>query len=91
MLRFVLCGFWFVTRRVRYKPAIAAARWGFDGGAAKSDCVEMAVREIVDLMLWDDKRGAFNLRWLPPTACHGLRDMCVLRRRCVVGVVNAAT
>jgi hypothetical protein len=64
--------------RFRYKPAIAAGRWGFDGGAAKSDCVEMAIREIVDLVLWDESRGAFNLELLPRSAVAGLRDMCVL-------------
>jgi hypothetical protein len=64
--------------RFRYKPAIAAGRWGFDGGAAKSDCVEMAIREIVDLVLWDESRGAFNLELLPRSAVAGLRDMCAL-------------
>jgi hypothetical protein len=66
------------TVRLRYKPAIAPARWGFDGGAAKSDCVEMAVREIVDLMLWDDRRAAFDVDLLPQTAMQALRDMCVM-------------
>ncbi len=101
---------------LRFKPAIAAGRWGFDGGEAKSDCVEMAVRdaveltphtshltphtshltphtshltphtshltphtpqvrEVVELVLWDDKCGAFNMEWLPPAAMEGLRDM----------------
>ncbi len=59
----------------RYKPAIAAGRWGFDGGSAKSDCVEMAVREVVDLMLWDDKNGKFNLELMPNSAMVELRDM----------------
>jgi hypothetical protein len=35
----------------------------------------MAVREIVDLMLWDDRRAAFNLDLLPRTALQALRDM----------------
>jgi hypothetical protein len=39
----------------------------------------MAVREIVDLILWDDDKGAFNLDWLPRTAMGALRELCVLQ------------
>jgi hypothetical protein len=38
----------------------------------------MAVREIVDLVLWDESRGAFNLELLPRSAVAGLRDMCAV-------------
>jgi hypothetical protein len=61
----------------RYKPAIGAGRWGFDGGSARSDCVEMAVREIVDLVVWDERGGGFNAELLPKTAVEGLKEMCV--------------
>ena len=75
-----------LSLRFSYKPAIAAGRWGFDGGAAKSDCVEMAIREIVDMVLWDEGKAAFNLELLPRSAAAGLRDMCV-RAVIVAGVI----
>ncbi len=73
--RFEIISFIVTRSRRRFKPAIAAGRWCFDGGAAKSDCVEMAVREVVDLILWDDDKAAFNLDWLPRTAMGALREL----------------
>jgi hypothetical protein len=34
-----------------YKPAIAPGKYGYDGGEPKSDCVEVTVRELFDLLL----------------------------------------
>jgi hypothetical protein len=36
------------------------------------DCVEVTVREIIDLLLWDDTTGKFDLSRLPNTAHSGL-------------------
>lgn len=51
-----------------YKPAIAPGKYGYDGGEPKSDCVEVTVRELFDLLLWDESTGTFDLTRLPPTA-----------------------
>ena len=42
--------------------------FGYDDGAIKPDCVEVTVRELMDLLLWDEQEGSFNLNRLPPTA-----------------------
>jgi hypothetical protein len=36
------------------------------------DCVEATIREIMDLLLWDDDSGSFDLSRLPPTAAPEL-------------------
>jgi hypothetical protein len=58
-----------------YKPAIAPGKYGHDGGAPKSDCVEMTVRELMDLLLWDETSGNFDLARLPQTALPQLVDL----------------
>ena len=55
-----------------YKPAIAPGKYGYDGGVPKSDCVEVTVRELFDLLLWDEATGSFDLSRLPPTASQEL-------------------
>lgn len=57
------------------KPAILAGKYGYDGGDPKSDCVEMTVRELFDLLLWDESTGSFDLSRLPPTASQELHDL----------------
>jgi hypothetical protein len=58
-----------------YKPAIAPGKYGHDGGAPKSDCVEMTVRELMDLLLWDETSGTFDLSRLPHTALPQLVEL----------------
>ena len=58
-----------------YKPAIAPGKYGYDGGDPKSDCVEVTVRELFDLLLWDESTGTFDLSRLPPTASQELIDL----------------
>ncbi|KAI2495810.1 hypothetical protein MHU86_18696 [Fragilaria crotonensis] len=58
-----------------YKPAIAPGKYGYDGGDPKSDCVEVTVRELFDLLLWDESTGTFDLSRLPPTATRELIDL----------------
>lgn len=58
-----------------YKPAIAPGKFGYDGGPPKSDCVEVTVRELFDLSLWDESTGSFDLSRLPPTASQELIDL----------------
>lgn len=60
-----------------YKPAIAPGKYGYDGGAPKSDCVEVTVRELFDLLLWDESTGSFDMSRLPPTASQELIDLYV--------------
>ena len=55
-----------------YKPAIAPGKYGYDGGEPKSDCVEVTVRELFDLLLWDESNGSFDLARLPPTVSQEL-------------------
>jgi hypothetical protein len=46
------------------KPVVPNGRYGYDGGQPKSDCVEVAVREILDLLLWDESQACFDFsRW----------------------------
>jgi hypothetical protein len=54
------------------KPTTPNGYYGFDGGDIKADCTEVTVREIVDLLLWDDVSGSFDLTRLPPTASPAL-------------------
>jgi hypothetical protein len=50
------------------KPPSPNGYYSYDGGATKPDCVEVAVRELMDLLLWDEQVGSFNLNRLPVTA-----------------------
>jgi hypothetical protein len=50
------------------KPTTPNGYYGFDGGDIKPDCVEVAVRELLDYMLWDDQEGKFDSSRLPPSA-----------------------
>jgi hypothetical protein len=54
------------------KPTTPNGYYGFDGGRTKPDCVEVAIRELIDYLLWDDHTGCFDLSRLPPTAAPEL-------------------
>ncbi|KAL3911677.1 MAG: hypothetical protein SGILL_007188 [Bacillariaceae sp.] len=54
------------------KPTTPNGYYGFDGGDIKPDCVEVAVRELFDYMLWDDQEGIFDLSILPSSAAPEL-------------------
>lgn len=49
------------------KPACPTGYYGFDGGGIQADCAELTAREIVNLLLWDERRGDFDIDRLPPT------------------------
>ena len=57
-----------------HKPAIKLSRHGFKNAEAKPDCVEVVVREIFDLLLFDALTDSFNpSARLPPEACSRVR------------------
>jgi hypothetical protein len=46
------------------QPVVPNGRYGYDGGRPKSDCVEVVVREVLNIILWDESRACFDLsRW----------------------------
>ena len=45
------------------------------GGSLVADCAEVVVREVVDLLLWDETTGTFDTNCLPPTALPELHEM----------------
>ena len=57
------------------KPVCPNGYYGWDGGDKKPDCVEVAVRELMDLLLWDDETGNFDLSRLPLTASPILHEL----------------
>jgi hypothetical protein len=50
------------------KPTTPNGYYGFDGGVVKPDCVEVAIRELIDYLLWDDQKGLFDISRLPPSS-----------------------
>ena len=56
-----------------FKPPNALERHAVGGGEARPDCVEMVVRELFDLLLYDPMRHAFDPSRLPPGASAALR------------------
>ena len=50
------------------KPPVPHKKYSFDKGAAKPDCVEMTVREVIEFLLWDEAHGSWDLRRLPSSA-----------------------
>ena len=64
-LELVCCA---ASRRERAKPVVPNGYYGYDGGKVKPDCVEVAVRELIDLLLWNEETASFEVNRLPPTA-----------------------
>jgi hypothetical protein len=58
-----------------FKPTTPNGYYGYDGGVFKPDCVEVAVRELIDLLLWDETSASFDLSRLPATAVPELIDL----------------
>jgi hypothetical protein len=56
-----------------FKPAVRLRRHPYRGGPPKPDCVEVVVREIVDLLLFDPATSCFDVTRLPPSANQALR------------------
>eukprot|EP00934_Nitzschia_sp_Nitz4_P005116 Nitzschia sp. Nitz4//scaffold22_size323478//247071//248783//NITZ4_000571-RA/size323478-processed-gene-0.114-mRNA-1//-1//CDS//3329543127//5106//frame0 len=54
------------------QPAVPNGRYAFDGGEVKPDCVEVIVRELFNLLLWDELQGKFDVNRLPPNVCQQL-------------------
>jgi hypothetical protein len=57
------------------KPVCPTGYYGFDGGGIQADCAELTVREVVNLLLWDEAEGRFDVRRLPPTASKRLVEL----------------
>jgi hypothetical protein len=57
-----------------HKPAIKLSRHGYKNAADKPDCVEVVIREIFDLLLYDSITCCFNLNRLPPDASPKVRQ-----------------
>ena len=57
-----------------HKPAIKLSRHGYNNAAEKPDCVEVVIREMFDLLLFDSLTNAFNPSTrLPTAACPTVR------------------
>lgn len=54
------------------KPTTPNGYYGFDGGKVKPDCVEVAIRELIDYLLWDDRECQFDVSRLPASAAPEL-------------------
>jgi len=57
------------------KPMCPTGYYGFDGGGIQADCAELTVREVLNLLLWDEERGRFNTQRLPSTASKRLYEL----------------
>jgi len=57
------------------KPACPTGYYGFDGGGIQADCAELTVREVINVLLWDEAEGRFDVRRLPPTASRRLVEL----------------
>ena len=60
---------------VTAKPVVPHGKHSFDQGKPKPDCVEITVRELIDLLLWDERTGRFQIDRLPPSALPELRHL----------------
>eukprot|EP00934_Nitzschia_sp_Nitz4_P005038 Nitzschia sp. Nitz4//scaffold36_size144017//76237//78126//NITZ4_003097-RA/size144017-processed-gene-0.48-mRNA-1//1//CDS//3329549489//5028//frame0 len=49
------------------QPVVPNGRYSYDGGDVKPDCVEVSVRELFNLLLWDESTGEFAVDRLPPS------------------------
>ena len=57
-----------------FKPAVRMAYHAFDGGPPRLDCVEVAVRELIELFIYDPTARALDAALLPPTATRALLE-----------------
>ena len=57
-----------------YKPALSVRRHRFQGvSPPRADCVEVAVRELIELLLYSPDTRSFALERLPPNCSPSLR------------------
>jgi hypothetical protein len=61
--------------------AIPNGVYNFDGSDYRADCVEVVIREIVRLLLWDPVAGSWDLRRLPQTASPRLIELLLMEQR----------
>jgi hypothetical protein len=62
-------------------PVLPNGYYAYDGGEIRADCVEVAVREIVYLLLWDGRPpgpGFLDVSRLPSTACSRMIELLKL-------------
>ena len=64
-----------------FKPPNVLERHGFADGAPRPDCVEMLLREIFDLLLYEPTTRRFDVRRLPEGAAPALRAHYAARTR----------
>ena len=55
------------------RPPLRVHRHSFEGAPVKPDCVEVAVREVIELLLFAPAQGRFDLSRLPASANPALR------------------
>jgi hypothetical protein len=58
-----------LSRAHAFKPALAVMRHGYDCGKDVPDCVEVLLREIFDLLLFDTETMRFDVGRLPLHTC----------------------
>jgi hypothetical protein len=51
-----------------FKPAVKLQRHAYKGGKEVGDCVEVVLREVLDLVLYEPEAGRFRAERLPPGA-----------------------
>jgi hypothetical protein len=57
-----------------FKPAVKLQRHEYKGGKEVGDCVEVVLREVLDLVLYDPETGRFCTDRLPPSAPAPVRS-----------------
>ena len=60
------------------QPPVPNGRYAFEGGVAKPDCVEVAVREVMNLLLWSHDKNN-NTRTTATTGHYDLDRLSFLR------------
>ncbi|KAG7354836.1 hypothetical protein IV203_004192 [Nitzschia inconspicua] len=56
-------------------PILPNGYYNFDNGENKADCVEVTIREIFYLLLWDESEGKLDMSRLPDTASQQLKHL----------------
>ena len=57
-----------------FKPPNVLERHGYQGGEPRPDCVEMLLRELFDMLLFDPITQTFDVGRLPSSSAQALRD-----------------
>lgn len=64
----MLCALQATSSSYHMKPPSPNGYYALEGGRLKPDCVEVTVREFMDMLLWNEQTGRFDLDRLPSTA-----------------------